>query len=102
MMARVRAPEFPADKVWLNTRGSFVLLDFWTYCCINCLHILLDIKDLENKYADSLIVIGVHAAKFEHEQEIESIRQAILRYDIEHPVVVDNDRRIWSEYDVRA
>jgi DNA-binding beta-propeller fold protein YncE len=111
MTARVRAPEFPADKVWLNTqkpfsikglRGNFVLLDFWTYCCINCLHILPDLKYLEHKYAASLTVIGVHTSKSDHEKEVESIRQAILRYDIEHPVVIDNNMRIWSEYDVRA
>jgi thiol-disulfide isomerase/thioredoxin len=111
MIARVRAPEFPTDKVWFNTqkplsikglRGNFVLLDFWTYCCINCLHILPDLKYLENKYTDSLTVIGVHASKFDHEKEVESIRQAVLRYDIEHPVVVDNNMRIWSEYDIRA
>ena len=108
---RVRAPEFPSNKTWLNTnhplsikelRGRFLILDFWTYCCINCLHILPDLQYLEEKYADSLTVIGVHSAKFDHEKEIENIRQAILRYDVKHPVVVDNDFRIWNEYDVRA
>jgi thiol-disulfide isomerase/thioredoxin len=106
-MVRVRAPEFPKNYTWLNTdkplslkqlRGRIVILDFWTYCCINCLHVLPDLKYLEQKYKDSLSVIGVHSAKFDHEKDIENIRQAILRYDIEHPVLVDNDFRVWQEY----
>lgn len=110
-MSRVRAPEFPANYPWLNTdkplsiaslKGRVVLLDFWTYCCINCLHVLPDLKYLEQKYPDSLTVIGVHSAKFDHEKEVENIRQAILRYDIEHPVIVDSDMTIWQSYAVRA
>lgn len=111
MTARVRAPEFPKPNIWLNTdhplsiaqlRGRAVLLDFWTYCCINCLHILPDLKYLEQKYKDSLTIIGVHSAKFENEKDAENIRQAILRYDIEHPVIVDSDFNIWHQYTVRA
>jgi len=110
-MPRVRAPEFPANYPWLNTdkplsiaslKGRIVLLDFWTYCCINCLHVLPDLKYLEQKYPDSLTVIGVHSAKFDNEKEVENIRQAILRYDIEHPVIVDSDMTIWQSYAVRA
>ncbi len=111
MIPRVRAPELPQNYSWLNTekplslkqlKGRVVVLDFWTYCCINCLHILPDLKYLEQKYKDSLTVIGVHSAKFDNEQEIENIRQAILRYDIEHPVLVDSGFRVWQEYAVRA
>lgn len=111
MNVRVRAPEFPQNFPWLNTdkplsikqlKGRVVILDFWTYCCINCLHILPDLKYLEQKYQDSLTIIGVHSAKFDNEKETENIRQAILRYDIEHPVIVDSGFRIWSEYTVRA
>jgi thiol-disulfide isomerase/thioredoxin len=111
MTPRVRAPEFPKNYPWLNTdkdlslqelRGRVVLLDFWTYCCINCLHVLPDLKYLEDKYADSLTVIGVHSAKFDNEKEVENIRQAILRYDIEHPVLVDSDLEVWQSYAVRA
>lgn len=110
-MPRVRAPELPENYPWLNTdkplslqslKGRVVLLDFWTYCCINCLHILPNLKYLEQKYQDSLTVIGVHSAKFDNEKEIENIRQAILRYDIEHPILIDNDMRVWDEYAVRA
>lgn len=110
-MPRVRAPELPQNQVWLNTdqplylqqlKGRVVILDFWTYCCINCLHILPDLKYLEQKYKAVLTVIGVHSAKFDNEKEIENIRQAILRYDIEHPVLVDSDFRVWQQYAVRA
>jgi len=108
---RIRAPELPQNQPWLNTdkplslqhlRGRIVILDFWTYCCINCLHVLPDLKYLEQKYKDSLTVIGVHSAKFDNEKEVESIRQAILRYDIEHPILVDSGFRVWQQYAVRA
>lgn len=111
MEGQLTAPDFPDGLEWLNTerplslrelRGKVVLLDFWTYCCINCMHILPDLKRLERKYANELVVIGVHSAKFFTEQETENIRQAILRYEIEHPVVNDNQMVIWSQYAVRA
>ncbi|MBR8835770.1 MAG: redoxin domain-containing protein [Stigonema ocellatum SAG 48.90 = DSM 106950] len=111
MYPRVRAPELPQNYPWLNTekplslqqlKGRVVILDFWTYCCINCLHILPKLKYLEKKYKDSLTVIGVHSAKFDNEKETENIRQAILRYDIEHPIIVDSGFRVWQEYAVRA
>lgn len=111
MPPRVRAPELPQKIIWLNTdhpfllqnlKGRVVILDFWTYCCINCLHILPDLKYLENKYKDSLTVIGVHSAKFDNEKEAENIRKAVLRYDIEHPVLVDSNFKVWDHYAVRA
>lgn len=110
-MVRIRAPELPQHEAWLNTdsplslkhlKGRVVLLDFWTYGCINCLHILPDLKYLEQKYKDCLTVIGVHSAKFDSEKTVESVRQAILRYDIEHPVLVDRDFEVWQHYTVRA
>src|SRR5919199_1669377 len=108
---RVRAPELTGGRGWLNTdkpltiaglRGKVVLLDFWTYGCINCVHIIPDLKRLEAKYANQLVVIGVHSAKFTNEQESENIRRIILRYELEHPVVNDADFRIWQAYAVRA
>jgi thiol-disulfide isomerase/thioredoxin len=107
----VRAPEFPAGAQWLNTaqpltlaglRGKVVLLDFWTYCCINCMHVIPELKQLEHKYPDSLVVIGVHSAKFDNEQVADHVRSAVLRYEIEHPVVNDPDSQIWGSYAVRA
>lgn len=108
---KVRAPELIGGKSWLNVdkplslaklRGKVVLLDFWTYGCINCIHIIPDLKKLEAKYEDKLVVIGVHSAKFENEGETENIRKVILRYGIEHPVVNDAEFKIWDQYAVRA
>jgi len=108
---RVRAPELPQNQAWLNVksplslqrlRGQVIILDFWTYCCINCLHVLPDLKCLERKYKDNLTVIGIHSAKFDNEKQVENIRQAILRYDIEHPVLVDSGFKVWQQYAVRA
>jgi len=107
LQGTINAPEFPRDLAWLNTarplnlrdfRGKFVLLDFWTFCCINCMHILPDLKKLENKYAQELVVIGVHSAKFTNEKDTDQIRSAILRYKIQHPVVNDADFQIWQSY----
>lgn len=107
----VRAPEFPSGLTWLNTdkplsikglRGKVVLLDFWTYGCINCLHIIPDLKKLEAKYPNELVVIGVHSAKFATEGDAGNLRQAVMRYGLEHPVVSDKELRIWKEYAVRA
>src|SRR5262245_7806067 len=104
---KIEAPELEGGVGWLNTasplklkdlRGKFVLLDFWTFCCINCLHTLPDLAKLEKKYADQLVVIGVHSAKFENEKDSENIRKAILRYEINHPVVNDANMRIWRTY----
>ncbi|HXU37650.1 MAG TPA: thioredoxin-like domain-containing protein [Blastocatellia bacterium] len=108
---KVNAPEFPEGMEWLNTdrpmairqlRGKVVLLDFWTFCCINCMHVIPELRKLERKYPNELVVIGVHSAKFAAERGTENIRQAILRYEIEHPVVNDHDMKIWSEYTVNA
>jgi DNA-binding beta-propeller fold protein YncE/peroxiredoxin len=108
---RVRAPELEGGRGWLNTdkplslaalRGKVVLLDFWTYGCVNCMHVIPDLRRLEEKYARQLVVIGVHSAKFANERETENIRRIILRYGLEHPVVNDADFRIWQAYGVRA
>jgi thiol-disulfide isomerase/thioredoxin/DNA-binding beta-propeller fold protein YncE len=106
-----KAPELDGGVEWLNCagpirlkdlRGKIVLLDFWTYCCINCIHVLPDLARLEKKYANQLVVIGVHSAKFDGEKDSKNIREAILRYHIEHPVVNDAQHRIWEAYDVHA
>jgi thiol-disulfide isomerase/thioredoxin len=107
----VNAPEFPQGLEWLNTggplalrhlRGKVVLLDFWTYCCINCMHAVPELARLEEKYPEELVVIGVHSAKFTTERETGNIRQAILRYGVRHPVVNDRDMAVWRLYAVRA
>jgi thiol-disulfide isomerase/thioredoxin len=108
---RIRAPELDGGVGWLNTagplrlkdlRGKVVVLDFWTYCCINCIHTLPDLARLEKKYANELVVIGVHSAKFDNEKDSENIRKAILRYEIGHPVVNDAQMKIWQAYAVSS
>ena len=106
----VNAPDFPKGAQWLNSapltmkdlRGKIVLLDFWTYCCINCMHILPDLEKLENKYADELVIVGVHSAKFKNEKDTDNIRAAILRYGIRHPVINDKNFDLWYELGVHA
>jgi thiol-disulfide isomerase/thioredoxin/sugar lactone lactonase YvrE len=108
---RVAAPELDGGAGWLNTagplrlkdlRGKIVVLDFWTYCCINCMHVLPELAKLEKKYANQVVVIGVHSAKFDNEKDSEHIRKAILRYEISHPVVNDAEMKIWQRYDVSS
>ena len=109
MQARVRAPELAGGRGWLNTdkplklaglRGKIVLLDFWTYGCINCLHAIPDMKKLERKYANQLVIIGVHSGEFQNEKDTENIRRFILRYGIDHPVYNDADYAVWKAYKV--
>ena len=113
MSGNPRAPELNPDFAWLNTdrpltfakelAGQVVLLDFWTYCCINCMHVHPDLAYLEEKYRNEpFLVIGVHSAKFENEGHRQTVRAAIGRYEIHHPVIVDEGMSIWSEYAVRS
>ncbi|HEY4128616.1 MAG TPA: thioredoxin-like domain-containing protein [Gammaproteobacteria bacterium] len=102
------APDFPAGLDWINTggkpisikqlRGKVVLLDFWTYGCINCFHIIPDLKKLEAKYPTSLVIIGVHSAKFATEGKTSHIAAVVQRYGLEHPVVNDDQLQVWNEY----
>ena len=107
-----KARDFPKDFAWLNTvrplsledlKGQVVVLDFWTYCCINCMHTLPTLDWLEKKYRGQPVVfIGVHSAKFSNEQQAENVQEAIGRYEISHPVVVDKEMKIWRLYNVTA
>jgi len=109
-MINQKAHEFPTNFTWLNTKeplsleklkGYVVVLDFWTYCCINCMHMLPELAKIEQKYSDKpVVVIGVHSAKFFNEQVPDNIMQAIKRYEIEHPVIVDKNMKIWQSYGV--
>ena len=110
--AAIAAPDLAKADGWLNTdkpisindlRGQVVLLDFWTYCCINCMHVFPDLKYLEDKYKDKpFVVIGVHSGKFDQEKDDQHIRNAVLRHNIAHPVAVDSEYEIWRSYGVRA
>ena len=106
-----KAPELDGGTAWLNTagplrmkdlKGKVVVLDFWTLCCINCIHTIPDLKKLEEKYPNELVVIGVHSPKFENEKETESIRKAVLRYEVNHPVVNDANRVLWDAYECES
>ena len=108
---RVRAPELVGRGGWINAgqdlslrslRGKVVLLDFWTFCCINCLHVLEELRPLEERFGDALVVIGVHSPKFEHERDHEALVQAVVRYNVRHPVLDDPNRATWDQYGVRA
>ncbi|TXK51967.1 redoxin domain-containing protein [Pontibacter qinzhouensis] len=111
LTGRVNAPELNTHFGWLNTdrnwsikdfRGKIVLLDFWTFGCINCQHIVPDLKRLEEEFTDVLVVVGVHSAKFEAEKSNDTIRQAIRKFGVEHPVVNDADYYLWNQYGIRA
>jgi len=100
-----------ADLPWFNVphpldlddlKGKVVILDFWTFCCINCIHIIPTLKRMEEKFSESLVVIGVHSPKFPGEKVTTNVEQAIYRYEIVHPVVHDRDSKIWQRYAVRA
>jgi thiol-disulfide isomerase/thioredoxin/sugar lactone lactonase YvrE len=107
---RVRAPEL-VGRGWLNTdgpvalrdlRGRFVLLDFWTFCCVNCLHVLDELRPVEKRYADELVVIGVHSPKFVHEADPVALAAAVERYSVHHPVLDDPELVTWQAYTARA
>ena len=112
MRDELNAPEFPVGKTWFNSaplalgqelRGKIVVLDFWTYCCINCIHVLPELARLEEKYAGYPVAfVGVHSAKFANEKVDANIRDAILRYEIEHAVINDDEMTMWRQIGVRA
>src|SRR4051794_13002235 len=108
---RVRAPEL-RGRGWLNTggraptlpdfRGGFPLVDFWAFCCVNCLPVLDELRPLEQKYAGELVVVGVHSPKFVHEADADALAAAVERYQVEHPVLDDPELVTWQAYTARA
>ncbi|MFQ5451607.1 MAG: thioredoxin-like domain-containing protein [Nitrospinaceae bacterium] len=111
-MEITRAPRLNAQNLpWFNVKtpldlpdlkDKLVILDFWTYCCINCMHIIPTLKQVEARFPDSLVVIGVHSPKFSGEKVTENLERAIERYEIQHPIVHDKDFTIWKNFAVRA
>ncbi|MFD0316207.1 NHL domain-containing thioredoxin family protein [Streptomyces flavalbus] len=109
---RVRAPELTGSGGWLNTggsqyrladlRGRIVVLDFWTFCCVNCLHVLDELRELEERHRDTVVVIGVHSPKFAHEADHRAVVDAVERYEVRHPVLDDPELATWKQYAVRA
>ena len=108
----VRAPELIGRGGWINTggrtltlsdfRGRFLLIDHWTLCCANCLHVLDELRPIERKYREVLTVIGAHAPKFKHEQDHQALIDACERYGVEHPVLDDPELITWKNYAVKA
>lgn len=107
----IAAPELSGATDWLNVsapvalaqlRGKVVLIDFWTYGCVNCMHVLRDLKTLRARFPDELAVIGVHSPKFTNERSSDNLRRILVRYEIEHPVANDANHVIWRRYGVQA
>ena len=107
----IPAPSLDGAVAWLNVaspismaqlRGKVVVLDFWTYGCINCMHILRDLKTLEQRFPEELVVIGVHSPKFTNEKDTENLKRILVRYEIERPVANDAGHEIWRRYGVQA
>ena len=110
-VGEIVAPAFPAEVDWINTenpltidglRGKIIILDFWTYGCINCIHMIPVLRQLEERFPEELVVIGVHSAKFDNEGETENLQQIVQRYEIEHPVINDEDFLVWRTYQATA
>ena len=109
---RLPVHPFPANLEWLNVarpielrelRGKFVLLDFWTLGCINCMHIIPELRKLEKAWPNELVVIGVHSAKFaEREGHRRTSARPCSAIGIEHPVVNDSQFVVWNSFGVRA
>ncbi len=104
---------FPQDKSeeWLNVvrpleisdlKDRIVLLDFWTYACVNCTQTIQEVRKLEEQFGSKLTVIGVHSGKFDNEKNLLQIRKAIIRNDITHPVINDSKMRIWDSFKIGA
>ena len=97
---------FDPSWEWFNTTeplrsdhllGRTTVLDFFTYCCINCMHVLPDLEALEEAN-ENILIIGVHSAKFENEKLSLNIKHAIQRYGINHAVVNDSQAVLWKKY----
>ena len=112
MFGITRAPDLDRPGlVWFNTpgplslvdlRGRIVILDFWTSCCVNCMHVLPTLRLIEETFPDEVAVIGVHSPKFAAEREALNVGLAVARHGIRHPVVHDPLLSIWEDYAVRS
>lgn len=101
------APDFVGIKAWLNSspldmaglKGKVVLVDFWTYSCINCVRTLPYMTHFDQQFRDKgLVIVGVHSPEFEFEKNIDNIKAAIITNHIQYPVAVDSDLDTWDQY----
>lgn len=104
------APEFKGINNYINTepvtladlKGKVVLIDFWTYSCINCIRTIPYLNAWHEKYSDEgLVIVGVHSPEFEFEKNPDNVRAAVSNFDIEYPVAQDNDMETWKAYENR-
>lgn len=100
-------PDFTGGGRWLNSpplhvadlRGKVVIVDFWTYSCVNCLRTLPYLQDWYARYKDhGLVIVGVHSPEFDFEREYDNVARAVQKYGVTWPVVQDNDYAIWQAY----
>jgi thiol-disulfide isomerase/thioredoxin len=99
------APEFPsrdpkrwigAATSWQDLRGRVVLLDVWTFGCINCVRSLPFVKDVRARYADQgLAVVGVHTPEFDHERDRKRVEEAVAKHGLDYPHLLDDDHHYW-------
>lgn len=112
-LKRLKVKDFPGGHTWFNSKplsfqselkNKLVLIDFWTYCCINCLHVLPDLEYLEAKFAQepSIAFVGCHSAKFLNEKGSAKVRDAILKYEVRHPVINDDKMQVWRDFERRS
>lgn len=95
------------NEVWLNSdplkladlHGKVVIVEFWTFGCINCIHVIPSLREWHTKYADDgLVIIGVHTPEFGYEQDIDNVKEALVRLDVPYAVAIDNDWQTWRAY----
>lgn len=110
--SRKDAPGFDGATAWINSEkalskkdlaGKVVVVDFWTSCCINCIHTLPILTELEKRFeGEPVVVVGVHSPKFDAETEQERLRAAVQQYGIEHPIAIDGSMKIWKGWEAKA
>lgn len=102
-----KAPEFEGISSYINSngtklsdlKGKVVLIDFWTYSCINCIRTLPYLVDWNHKYSDKgLVIVGIHSPEFEFEKGLDNVKQAVTRFGIKYPVLLDNDHGTWNAF----
>jgi len=102
-----KAPEFSGITSYINTnetklselKGKVILVDFWTYSCINCIRTIPYLVEWNQKYSDKgLVIVGIHSPEFEFEKNINNVKQAVSRFGIKYPVLLDNDHGTWNAF----
>lgn len=106
-LGKTQAPEFPKGLTWLNSepltlkrlRGRVVLVDFWTYSCVNCVRTMPKLREWYARYADKgLVMIGVHTPEFDFEKDEKNVERAVKQYKLKHPIILDPDYKVWNLY----